>query len=304
MRIRTQDADMELSAGLDALIGDSVSMNEWFQEHLAEDSIGALAHELLKKATLLMFATAGVYQGSNELPRDQAICAGLLTRMAKYMMSIAKLSAGHEEHGDAVLPLARCVLESSVDLRYLLGKDADSVYDRFIRSGLAADRRLYDVICRNVAARSGVMLVIESNMLNSIDRVCAASGLSIDDISGKEGNWGGSFRDKIAYLGIEDSVYEGIMGVPSHSTHGDWSDMIRYNLRRVRDNTFVVNYERTGTYGKPFIPCALGATEAAKAYSVKCFDTAIEPLVQRLNDMQDKLHRVDLAYDDWEAVQG
>ena len=52
------------------------------------------------------------------MTRDQAVCAGLLSRIAKIMVSVVKLSSG-DEPGEVVQILYRCILESSVDLQYL-----------------------------------------------------------------------------------------------------------------------------------------------------------------------------------------
>ena len=66
-----------------------------------------------------------------KLDRNQAICAGLLVRISKYMLSVVKLSSDIE-HGETVQALNRCIIESIVNVRYLLVKDSEAVYDRFV----------------------------------------------------------------------------------------------------------------------------------------------------------------------------
>ena len=66
--------------------------------------------------------------------RNQAVSLGLLSRISKLMVSVVKLSSG-EEHGETVQILNRCILESSVDLQYVLIRDDDKVYERFVYTG-------------------------------------------------------------------------------------------------------------------------------------------------------------------------
>ena len=91
---------------------------------------------------------------------DQAVCAGFLSRISKIMVSVAKLSSG-EEHGEVVPILNRCILESSVDLQYLLKKNDDAVFERFVKVGLKSERELYDIIQKNITNRNGQELEIE-----------------------------------------------------------------------------------------------------------------------------------------------
>ena len=92
--------------------------------------------------------------------RNQAVCAGFRSRISKIMVSVAKLSSG-EEHGEVVPILNRCILESSVDLQYLLKKNDDSVFERFVKVGLKSERELYDIIQKNITNRNGQELEIE-----------------------------------------------------------------------------------------------------------------------------------------------
>ena len=91
----------------------------------ANDQFGALVYELYKETGRLVCASSGAYFGhggdSIAFNRNQAICAGLLVRIFKYMLSVAKLSADIE-HGETVQALNRCIVESAVNLRYLLLK--------------------------------------------------------------------------------------------------------------------------------------------------------------------------------------
>ena len=137
----------------------------------ANNQFGALVYELYKETARLVCVSSGAYFGHGgiemKLDRNQAICAGLLVRISKYILSVIKLSSDIE-HGETVQALNRCILESAVNLRYLLLKDDDAIYDKFVKNSLVAERELYDMIQENVRGRGGDRLAIEQSMLNSI----------------------------------------------------------------------------------------------------------------------------------------
>jgi hypothetical protein len=92
----------------------------------------------------------------------------------------------------------RGVVETAVNLRYLLEFGAPDVYDAFVRYSLRVDKQLHDRINANVAAR-GTVLPIEDGMLQSIERAFAVAGFTLDSIDAndrsgwsKGGVWGAS----------------------------------------------------------------------------------------------------------------
>ena len=190
---------MELYDEVGTLVGPPVDVtDEVLEACRVNDQFGPLVCELYKEAGSLVCVSSAVYFGDTadaiKLSRNQAICAGLLVRIAKYMVSAVKLSADIE-HGETVQALNRCIIESAVNLRYLLLKDDDELFDRFVKNSLVAERELYDIIQGNIKVSGGVQLIIEQGMLNSIMETCEQSGLTVEEINPKLGNWGGSIRD-------------------------------------------------------------------------------------------------------------
>ena len=217
----------------DELVGQPIRVDEEVLENCRKNNdFGELSFNLFKEATALVWVTATArYQTEGDvrrLSRCQAVCVGLLSRVSKIMMSVLKLSS-RGEHGGSVQILNRCIVESTVDLKFLLAKNDEELYERFVEIGLKSERALYDLINRNVKQRNGRKLEIERSMLGSIRRVCEDSGLSIEDIDPKSSNWGGTYRDKLRALG-EESAYPLLQSVPSQSVHGSWSDLIRNYL--------------------------------------------------------------------------
>ena len=297
---------MELYDEVGTLVGPPVEITEEMLEACQEnDQFGALVYELYKEAGSLVCVSSAVYFGDTpdaiKLNRNQAICAGLLVRIAKYMVSAVKLSADIE-HGETVQALNRCIIESAVNLRYLLLKDDDEVYDRFVKNGLVAERELYDMIQGNIGARGGEQLAIEQGMLNSIKDKCEQSELTVEEINPKAGSWGGSFRDKLTALGYDWPAYTVLERITSHAIHGDWVDLVNNHLLP-KDDGFEPNYDRLRTDGELLSPIGIFVVDAAQAYLEKYFDLPdAEPLHQRLDSVQQKLRKVEAARQDWQTV--
>ena len=295
----------ELQDKLDELIGQPIRVDEEVLMACREKGeFGKLSFNLYREAAALVCVTCNSYYQTESngmsLARNQAICAGLLSRVSRLMMSVLKLSSG-TEHGETVQILNRCILESSVDLQFLLKKDDNTLYERFIETGLKGERELYDVIKYSIRQRNGRELEIEQSMLASIDRICEESGAKIEDIDPKAGSWGGSYRDRLRAIDLGGS-YPILQGITSQSVHGSWSDLMRNYLLK-SESGFEPKPEHTQTDGKLFGPMALFATDAATAYIRRYFDpTDIESIVERLDDLQDRLARVESSRPGWELA--
>jgi hypothetical protein len=82
--------------------------------------------------------------------RNQAICAGLLVRISKFMLVVTQLSAGGNR-ADVVAALNRSILETAVNLEFLVTTQDDTYFDKFVTLGLGPERELYD---RRIQQRS------------------------------------------------------------------------------------------------------------------------------------------------------
>ena len=261
--------------------------------------------DLYREAGGLLTVTSAAYVGYAgdvvKLERNQAICAGLLVRISKLMLSVVKLSSGIE-HGETVQALNRCIIESIVNVRYLILKDSESVYDRFVKNGLRAERELYDIIHKNIKSRDGEQLAIESGMLKSILEKCEWSGVTIDEINPKAGSWGCSFENRVRSLGFDESAYTIMQGIPSHAIHGTWMDLLTNHLLRKEDG-FELNFDHTQTDGELLMPVAFLAAEAAREYLDKYFGRHIAgPFYERIDSIRARLMKVETSREDWRVV--
>ena len=291
----------ELQNELDEFLGPPVPVDDELIRTCQERTeFGGLSFALCKEAAGTVWVTCNAYyeEGSGPtISRNQAVCLGLLSRISKLMVSVLKLSSD-QEHGETVQILNRCILESSVNLQYLLVKD-DDTYERFVKVGLASERELYDIIQENIRNRNGEELGIERNMLLSISRTCEDSGVKIEEIDSKAGSWGGSYKDRLNALGLGE-WYPIFQGVTSQSVHGSWSDLIRNYLDK-SDNGYLPKADHKHTAGELFGTMALFATNAAKAYIDKFFDPRdAQPLIARLDDLLRRIGIVELSRSGWE----
>ncbi len=262
-------------------------------------------YELYKEAVGLTCVSSAAYMGTTgdalKFDRNQGICAGLLVRISKFMLSVVKLSADIE-HGETVQALNRCIIESAVNLRYLLLKDDDAIYDRFVKNSLVAECELHDIIQGNIRARGGEKLAIEESMLNSINDTCEQSRVILAEVNPKTGSWGGSFRDKLTAIGFDWPAYTVLERIPSHAIHGDWVDLIKNHLLP-KDEGFEPKSDHLSTDGELLSPVGMFVIEAAREYLAKYFDRRnAKSLHQRLDSVQERLVQVESSRQDWQVV--
>ena len=205
----------ELQNEIEELLGPAVQVNDEVIRACQErDEFGGLSFALFREAAGTVWVTCNAYYDEGNGPtilRNQAVCLGLLSRISKLMASVLKLSS-EVEHGETVQILYRCILESSIDLQYLLKKDDDTMFERFVKVGLKSERELYDIIQENIRNRNGQELEIERDMLRSIIRTCEDSGVKIEEINPRAGSWGGSYRDRMKEIGLAEGypIFQGM----------------------------------------------------------------------------------------------
>ena len=192
--------------------------DEVIQACQERDEFGELSFALYREATGLVWATCNAYYATDDgstMTRSQVVCMGLLSRISKLMTSILKLSSDVEQ-GESVHILNRCILESSIDLQYLLNIDDDTVYERFVKVGLKGERELYDIIQENITNRNGQELEIERDMLLSIARTYRHAGIKIEEIDPR--SLAGNLDSPQASVFLT-SIIDGIVGVATYYMH-------------------------------------------------------------------------------------
>ena len=128
-----------------------------------------------------------------------------------------------------VAALNRSILETAVNLDFLVTTNDDAHFNNFVTLGLGPERELYETIQINIAARGGKALPIEQRMLSSIDDVCRISGVKIEDVERKHKEWAGNVRARLQAIG-KGEHYTATMRLPSHAVHGNWVDLYENRL--------------------------------------------------------------------------
>lgn len=260
-----------------------------------------IAFELFKETASVAVVAANSFIGfsedDNSLSRDQAICAGQLVRIGKFMLAIVQLTA-ETDRGEVVMVLNRCVAESAINLRFLIRKNAQRFYDEFVKSSLSPERELYDLVLKNIEER-GDKLPIEIRILGSIENTFRISGIAISEIGSKYKEWGGGLRNRLKALDMEEA-YASIQRIPSHAVHGTWVDLILNHLEH-KENGFAPNTSWRPVDPRYYLPTCLIVMEAITDYMNFFFGQLPEliPLYERIESLHERIRNLDKVHEEW-----
>jgi hypothetical protein len=290
-------------------LNDPVQVNdEVLRQCAKKGDFGELAFELYKEAAIVLNLCAHIYTGESAekhvLPRNQAICAGLLVRITKFMLAVVQMTST-AERGDVVMALNRSILETAVNLRFLVLKNEERFFDQFVRLSLGPERELYDAIQSNIQKRDDKkVLPIEKRMLASIDRACRLSGVKIEDVATKAGDWGGGMRERLRAMGEEDR-YFAVQRLPSHAVHGTWVDLILHHLEEAPGG-FIPDPTWSHSDARLLTPIAYLVLAAGEDYLRHYMGEMPElvPVYERMEDMKKRMRRAEEAHENWLAEKG
>ncbi len=261
------------------------------------DKINEVAFELYKEAgsvvnlaAHLLDETASVKGG---WPRNQAICAGLMIRICKFMLVVTQLSA-KGDRAEVVSALCRSINESAINLEFLVNTNDDKYFDQFVKFSLGPERELYDTIQAKIAARGGDVRPIEHRMLKSINDVCQASGVKIEEVNRRYGDWGGGLRERLKALNKEER-YIAMQRIPSHAVHGTWVDLYLNHLEHDSKTDVFTPYPKFSWVDERHLgPIAIFVLEATKPYLMRFFVHVPETklLLERIDDLQGRIQEV------------
>ena len=159
--------------------------------------------------------------------RDEAILGGLLVRGSKLMSGF--LEAVCNNRMELALIFTRCLVETMINLKYLLTFQSPELFREFIVYSLRTEKKLHEAIEHNILER-GQELPIETRMKASISMAFSKSGISIDDVDSSERDvWGESIYKRFKKLGMEKG-YLPLFSLYSHFVHGNWQEILRYHL--------------------------------------------------------------------------
>jgi hypothetical protein len=209
------------------------------------------------------------------------------------MVVVTQLSAGGNR-AEVVSALNRSILETAVNLEFLVTTEDDAYFDRFVTHGLGPERELYDTIQANIVERRGEIKPIENRMLASIHDVCRMSGVKIEDIDRKAGDWAGGVRARLKAIGREE-LYAAMIRIPSHAVHGNWVDLYKNHLNvDEKSGLFSPKSEFSFVDERQLGPVALLVLSATVPYLSRYFSEIPETslLMVRIDDLWNRLQTV------------
>lgn len=267
----------------------------------SESSFSQVAFELYKETSIVAVIASNLsYSSDSEkgaLPLYQAVEAALIVRISKFMASVlALLCDKNREHGEVIMALNRCISESAIKLRFFCERADDEDFDNFIKSSLKPEKDLFDTVQKNIAKR-GKALAIETRIINSVSRVFRSSGITkIDELERipKRKN----YIEFLRALGMEEN-YPMLQGVPSHSIHGNWVDLLLHHLEE-RDGAFLPKPDSVVPDTRLLCPINMLILTAVRSYIVKHFlnnHDEINILLNRIDNLIERNMEVEALHE-------
>lgn len=271
---------------------------------IKKENCTELSFYLFRETAILTILISSILESTEDnnkaLPRNQAICAGLLVRITKFMGAVLSLMIDKvKNHGEVIMATNRCIIESSINLKFFCDKASEQDFDLFVKSGLGPDKELFDNIQENISER-GHELPIETRMLRSINNLFKISGISdlteLDNVP----RWK-SYKAILRELDLE-SAYVALQRIPSHLVHGTWPDLAMHHLGAV-EGGFEPNLDSITPDSRLLCPTINIVLLSVKAYIEKYFfdvdgitliTDRVDDLIKR-NDIVDRFHESGLS---------
>jgi hypothetical protein len=255
-----------------------------------------LAVELLKEVASYTCYAAALTDETGTWSRDEAVVSGNMIRLYKLMHVI--LDQTTQKRGEIAFTIFRMAFETIVNTRYLIKHHSPDLVTSFITYSLKHERKLFNRINENIAARSGVVLPIEERMLRSLNRAAQSAGVTYDQVDMKQKNWGGrNIYDKTEDLDWREQ-YAGAFAGPSHNVHGNWHDLYSSHLEWDGGERFTPKFDFARPRPQPiFALCVLATDCLYDFYSFKAGHLGLEVLWPPVNDLQQRAIAADHAHE-------
>lgn len=276
-------------AEIDVVQVDEATTQQWAHEgeHFS------LAFDLFKETASYVCVLASVGVGDKQhWSIRQAVLGGHLVRMFKLMRFVMEETM--HDRAELFVVLTRLLAECVINLRYLIQENSGELVDSYLAHSLQHERRLAEVIRKNIEARGNSELPIERRMLNSIDRTFKKSGIEESALPKKVDHWGGkNLFAKAKTVGLQDA-YLAIFGGPSRNVHGGWQDLLQFHLKCDEPGLFSANLKFTAPRPQPLYSFTHLISETLISYAELLNHPDLTPIFMRVNDV----HRRNLIASD------
>ncbi len=288
-------------ADIDEVLKD-ISHVEVTPEQLAslksEDNFMHLSVELMKEtASIVALAASVLPPDTKKWTRDRAIIGGNFVRLAKLLS--AHLDQICQKRQEIVFIISRLLFENIVNIKFFIKNGSTELFDSYVKYALRNERKLRDLISRNIENRKGISLHIEHRMLTSIKKVARQSGIKIDDVlPSQPKEWGDkNFYERTKDVGLE-STYLSLYGGSSRSIHGNWTDILDHHLE-YSDQGFSPKFEWGRPRPQQILPIALLILETTKEFLLYVGSATDASIIHRIDSIFDNVKAADSAHENW-----
>jgi hypothetical protein len=280
---------------------DSIKCTDVSPERLhafaSEEDFNGVTVELLIEVGSYVCVAANLLPGTTRRwNRNQAILGGHLVRLYKLILALLDQICQHRR--EITFIIARLAFECIVNLRYLIKfADDPAVFDSYIAYSLRQEKRLHDKIGNNIS--EGEELPVHTRMLNSIAKAVKASGVRIEDLSpSRPKNWANkNLFERAQAIGL-DNGYIGTFGGPSSSVHGNWGDLLEFQLdTNHEDGTFKPSFDWRNPRPQIATGVAFLAVEAARDYFNLIGDAPLAFLDEKFDALSDRIRQAAQAHE-------
>lgn len=261
-----------------------------------EDFFMHLSVELMKETASIVALVAGVMPpDSNQWTRDESIIGGNFVRLAKLLS--AHLDQICQKRQEIVFIISRLLFENVVNIKFFIKNASPELFDSYVKYALRNERKLYDLILKNIENRGGVQLPIEARMLKSIERMAKRSEVKINDVlPDQPKEWGNkNFYKRTKDVALE-STYLGLYGGSSRSIHGNWTDILDHHLE-YSESGFSPKFDWGRPRPQQILPIAQLILETTKEFLIYSGSSPDAPIIHRIDSVFTNVKETDLAHE-------
>ncbi|MGX4806944.1 DUF5677 domain-containing protein [Bradyrhizobium guangdongense] len=271
----------------------------------SEDDFNGLSVELLVETGSFLCVAANLLPHQRRWTRNEAILGGHVVRL--YKLISALLDQICQRRRETSFILGRLAFECIVNLRFLLKyADDPNVFSSYVAHSMRNERRLQDKIEQSIAVRKGVTLPVEARMLNSIARVARASGIRMEDVSAsRPKEWADkNIFERAESVGLGEA-YLGAFRGPSASVHGNWMDLLEFQLETDHEEgTFVPGFEWRDPRPQIAQTIAYLSVEAARDYFAHLGDGRLDFIDERFDELAARISLAAKAHEEFLVKSG
>lgn len=259
------------------------------------DYIGLSVGLLIEASSYVCIAGNIVPPTGEAWNRHEAVLVGHLVRLYKLNSALLDQTCQHKR--ETTFIFARLAFECIVNTLFLIRNDRPEVVQSYITHSMRHEKRLRERIRANITARDGEIWPIEKRMLASIEKSAKNSDVDLDSIDPPK-NWAGkNLFDKARDVGL-DQAYLGAFAGPSHSVHGNWQDLLEYNLK-AENGGFVPDFEWHPPRPQLLTTIAYLTVIALDEFFSEIIGPAGNAVAERLPDLYQRIHSLDQLHEEF-----